>query len=78
MARLTLKERLERYFREHLGWVSKGEIRRLVAEHTKHTPENAGRRLRELEEGSAIEVTYRRGHAFYQAKLSADEVFASL
>ena len=75
---MTLKERLERYLRNHHGWIASGELQRIVAEQTSYSPQNVGRRLRELENEGVLEVQYRKGHAWYRAKLTADQVFASL
>ena len=36
------------------------------AEKTDYTPQNVGRRLRELENEGVVEVKYVRGHAFYR------------
>jgi DNA-binding Lrp family transcriptional regulator len=39
-----------------------------LAEKTDYTPQNVGRRLRELENEGVIEVKYMRGHAHYRFK----------
>jgi hypothetical protein len=65
---MTLKERLEKYLRNQHGWIAKGQLEKLVVEKTHYTAENAGRRLRELENESILEVQIRRGHAFYRTK----------
>lgn len=65
----TLKQRIYQYFmKHHTEWISSGEIQRLVMEHTSHTPSNASRRLRELENEQKLEVSYRLGHAYYKIK----------
>ena len=65
----TLRERLIAYLKKNHGeWVPKGEIQRLVANHTTYTPENAGRRLRELHEDGLLEVRYVKNHAHYRIK----------
>lgn len=71
---MTLKERLRKYLRDNHGWVAKGDLQRLVAEKTSYTPENAGRRLRELEVEGKLEVQYRKGHAWYRYVPSVYEV----
>lgn len=64
---MSLRERILNYYKNHKGeWISSGEIQRLVVEKTKYTPQNAGRRLRELAEDGLLEVEYRKGHAFYR------------
>jgi DNA-binding transcriptional ArsR family regulator len=65
----SLSDRLVAYFLKHHSlWIAKGDLQRLVAEYTSYTPENVGRRLRELVEAGKLEVEYRRGHAFYRHK----------
>lgn len=64
-----LRERLLAYFlKQHGTWISSGELQRIVAEHTTYSPQNVGRRLRELAEDSKLEVKYIKGHAWYRAK----------
>lgn len=65
--RLSLKDRLVRYIRKQNDYVAKGDLQRLVADTTSYTPENVGRRMRELENEGVVEVVYRKGHAFYRA-----------
>jgi hypothetical protein len=72
---LSLKDRLYRYLLKTHGYVAKGEIQRIVAEHTSYTSENAGRRLRELENEGKVEVTYKKGHAHYKALPTTDKLF---
>jgi len=69
--RLTLKERLLRWLRTHPGWIPSGELQRIVAQTTSYSPQNVGRRLRELENDRLIEVKYERGHAHYRASVKA-------
>lgn len=67
--KLSLKERLVRYMlKRHTEWVPSGEIQRIVAQYTEYTPQNVGRRLRELENDGTLEVKYVDNHAHYRAK----------
>ena len=69
MTQLSLRDRLLRFLRRTPDeWIAKGHIQDLVAKFTDKTPENAGRRLRELEDEGFIEVKYVKGHAWYKAK----------
>lgn len=69
MARQSLKERLEEYFkRNHSIWIASGHLQRIASEKTTYTPSNVSRRLRELENEGVLEVEYRKGHAWYKLK----------
>ena len=46
--------------------ISSGELQRIVADKTDYTPQNVGRRLRELENEGVVEVKYVRDHAHYR------------
>ncbi len=61
----SLKSRLLRYIVAQPDFIASGELQRIVAEKTTYTPQNVGRRLRELTEEGAIAVEYRKGHAWY-------------
>lgn len=78
----SLKERLTKYLRNHHGWVASGELQRLVMEKTTYTPRTTVRRLEELAEEGGLEVSYRKGHAFYRSKeipnQSMEDYFNSL
>ena len=63
---MTLKIKALNYIKEARRKVAKGEIQRWVAETTTYTPENVGRRLRELENANLIKVSYEKNHAFYE------------
>lgn len=64
---MPLKERLLVYLQKRpTEWVASGDLQRLTAQHTDYTPQNAGRRLRELQESGELDVEYRHGHAFYR------------
>lgn len=66
MSKLSLKDRIYNYIKARPGQrIPSGEIQRLVVTHTKHTPANATRRLRELAEDGLLAVDYDRGHAVY-------------
>jgi hypothetical protein len=69
MTERSLKERLERYLRNHQGWISPGELQRIVAEKTSYTPQDVGRRLRELAEEGKLDIMYGRNHAHYHAAM---------
>jgi hypothetical protein len=64
---MTLKERLERYLRNDHGWIPSADLQILVMERTSYTPQNVGRRLRELAEEGKLEVMYVRNHAHYRS-----------
>jgi DNA-binding transcriptional ArsR family regulator len=66
MNRLTLKDRLLKWLRTHPGWIPSVELQRIVALNTTYSPQNVGRRLRELENEHLVEVKYERGHAHYR------------
>lgn len=64
---LSLKDRLIRYLRNNHGWVSSGELQKLVMEKTSYLPRTAVRRLEELAEEGILEVQYRaKNHAWYR------------
>jgi hypothetical protein len=62
---MTLKERLERYLRDNHNWIYSGDLQRIVAEKTSYTPQNVGRRLRELAQEGKLDVMYVGNHAHY-------------
>ena len=70
MKRLALKDRLTHYLKEHYSaaWIASGDLQRIVAAKTTYSPQNVGRRLRELENESVVEVRYEKGHAYYRFK----------
>jgi hypothetical protein len=63
----SLRERILVYLRKRDYFVASGDIQRLALENGFYSPQNAGRRLRELAEEGKLEVTYKGGHAFYKA-----------
>jgi DNA-binding transcriptional ArsR family regulator len=64
---MTLKDRLLKWLRNHPGFIPSGDLQRIVAASTTYSPQNVGRRLRELENERLIEVRYEKGHAHYRA-----------
>jgi DNA-binding transcriptional ArsR family regulator len=71
MHRTTLKERLLKWLRNHPQWVASGDLQRIVSQTTDYTPQNVGRRLRELQTEGLIEVRYQKNHAHYRAVAKA-------
>jgi hypothetical protein len=65
--KLRLLTFLRTYYTER--WIASAELQRKVAATTRYTPQNVGRRLRELENEKLVEVRYIRGHAHYRARL---------
>jgi len=87
MTHISLKDRLLRWLRSNPEYIASGSIQRMVASKTSYSPQNVGRRLRELHTEGLIEVEYRLGHAYYRAKqfvnlnlspISADKLFESI
>ncbi len=69
----SLKERLLAYLQKHpTEWCHSGELQRIVAKYTSYSPQNTGRRLRELENDGVIEVRYEKGAAIYRIKQKVD------
>ena len=68
MSQLSLKARLARLLRERFPgrFVASGDLQWIVAAKTDYTPQNVGRRLRELENEGIVEVKYVKGHAQYR------------
>jgi len=54
--------------------VASGELQRLAMEKGFYSPQNAGRRLRELECDNLLDVEYRHGHAWYRAKVKLNKI----
>ena len=66
MKKLSLRQRILNYYRNHAGKViSGGEIERLVASHTTYKPSNVSRRLRELAEDGLLVRSEVKGTVFY-------------
>lgn len=87
MTILSLKERLLDWLRRNPGYIASGTIQRMVASKTNYSPQNVGRRLRELHTEGELEVEYRKGHAWYRAKqlvnlnlntVNAEQLFQNL
>lgn len=68
MDRLSLKNRIANYLQKKEDWVASGRIQEL-AQADYRSPQNAGRRCRELVEEGILEVEYRKGHAWYRYRL---------
>ena len=70
MSTVSLKSRIVRFLLKKHGWVSGGDIQRLVMEHTKHLPRTAVRRLQEAVEEGKLEVRYsgKHNHAEYKIR----------
>lgn len=64
----SLRSRLVAYLFKQHGWVSSGDLQRLVMQYTTYTPQNVGRRLRELQEDGQLEVKYINNHAYYKIR----------
>src|SRR4051812_23611461 len=57
MSRQSLKDRLAAYFRRrHSTWIASGDLQRIVMQAISYTPQNLGRRLRELENEGVLEA----------------------
>lgn len=63
----TLRDRLYRYLLRQHGYVSSGELEKIVMQETNYTAANVSRRLRELRAAGLIKRELRKGHAFYAA-----------
>lgn len=74
----SLKHRLLDYLRRIRQPIAKGDLCRIVMASTTYTPDNIGRRLRELEVEKLITVEYRRGHAWYKASPPKDIIIYSV
>src|SRR6202035_2270060 len=53
---MTLKNRVQRHPRDHQRRVAPADLQKLVMQRTSDTPENIGRRLRELAQQGQLEV----------------------
>ena len=74
MSHQSLKDRLARFLKANYAdrWIASGDLQRIVAEKTTYSPQNVGRRMRELENEGIVEVKYVRGHAYYRYAKAAD------
>lgn len=70
MTHQSLKDRLAAFLKKYYSerFIASAELQRIVAEKTTYTPQNVGRRLRELETEGVVEVKYVRNHAHYRYK----------
>lgn len=71
MSKESLKNRIVKYLSKRDYFVASGDIQRLAMENGFYSPQNSGRRLRELAEEGFLEVEYRKGHAFYKYRLTS-------
>jgi len=67
-SQLSLKDRLAAFLKKYYSqcFIPSADLQRIVADKTTYTPQNVGRRLRELENEGVVEVKYVRGHAHYR------------
>ena len=72
MKKLSLRDRLRNFLIQYHGWISNGDLQRIVARETTYTPRTVCRRLQELENDSEVIVEYRKGHAWYRIKDGAE------
>lgn len=63
----SLKNRIANYLQKQETWVASGRIQELASADYR-SPQNAGRRCRELVAEGILEVEYRKGHAWYRFK----------
>lgn len=68
MKEISLKTRLTNFLQRKETFIASGELQRLAQENGYWSPQNTGRRLRELVEDGILEVEYRKGHAWYRFK----------
>jgi DNA-binding transcriptional ArsR family regulator len=68
--RQSLKDRLASFLKRYYSqaWIASGDLQRIVAEKTAYTPQNVGRRMRELENEGIVEMRYEKNHAHYRYK----------
>lgn len=64
----SLKNRIYAYLQKRDYFVASGDIQRLAMDNGFYSPQNAGRRLRELHQEGLLSVEYRKGHAWYKVK----------
>lgn len=72
--KLSLKNRILKYLQKRDYFVASGDIQRLAMDNGFYSPQNAGRRLRELCEEGILVVEYRKGHAFYKYENNQNKV----
>lgn len=65
---ISLKDRLVRFLKNNPVYISSGQLQRIVSLKTSYSPQNVGRRMRELENEGEVLVEYRKGHAWYKIK----------
>jgi len=63
----SLKNRIVKYLAKRDYFVASGDLQRLAQDNGYYSPQNTGRRLRELAEEGKLKVEYRKGnHAYYK------------
>lgn len=65
MKKESLRDRLLRYLYNQHGWVSSGQIQRVVMENSSYQPRTAVRRLQEMVEDGLLDVQIRNKSAWY-------------
>jgi len=68
MKQPSLRQRIINYLQKRDYFVASGDIQRLAQENGYYSPQNSGRRLRELHEEGLLERELRKGHAYYKYK----------
>ena len=74
----NLKPQFVAYLQANLGWHASGDLQRMEWRDHRNkpaSPQNIGRRLRELVNEGKIAVEYRHNHAYYSAKEKAPPKF---
>lgn len=66
MKEISLKTRLANFLQKKECFIASGDLQRLAQENGYWSPQNTGRRLRELQNEGIVEVEYRKGHAWYR------------
>lgn len=67
MSKQSLRDRILKYLQKRDYFVASGDIQRLAQENGYYSPQNSGRRLREMVNEGKLEVIYKKNHAWYKA-----------
>ena len=62
----SLKNRIANFLLRKEEWVASGFLQELAQQNGYTSPQNTGRRCRELVEEGILEVEYRKNHAWYR------------
>lgn len=73
MKQESLRNRIIKFLAKRDYFVASGDLQRLAQENGYYSPQNTGRRLRELAEDGTLKVEYRRGHAWYKYAEELDQ-----